>query len=55
MIILIMIFTHSFLIPVALFVCLQVKKSGKDPKVGAEITLGENSRKTTVRCQTSFS
>ncbi|XP_022073535.2 extended synaptotagmin-1 [Acanthochromis polyacanthus] len=27
---------------------LPVKKSGKDPKVGAEITLGEMSRKTTV-------
>uniref|UniRef100_A0A3Q3R072 Extended synaptotagmin-like protein 1b n=1 Tax=Monopterus albus TaxID=43700 RepID=A0A3Q3R072_MONAL len=27
---------------------LPVKKSGKDPKVGAEITLGETSRKTTV-------
>ncbi|KAM8917460.1 uncharacterized protein AB9W97_001955 isoform 1-T1 [Spinachia spinachia] len=28
--------------------CLPVKKSGKDPKVGAEVTLGEMSRKTTV-------
>ncbi|XP_030585516.1 extended synaptotagmin-1-like [Archocentrus centrarchus] len=27
---------------------LPVKKSGKDPKVGAELTLGEKSRKTTV-------
>ncbi|XP_037624581.1 extended synaptotagmin-1 isoform X2 [Sebastes umbrosus] len=27
---------------------LPVKKSGKDPKVGAEVTLGEMSRKTTV-------
>uniref|UniRef100_A0A669B002 Extended synaptotagmin-like protein 1b n=1 Tax=Oreochromis niloticus TaxID=8128 RepID=A0A669B002_ORENI len=27
---------------------LQVKKSGKDPKVGAELTLGATSRKTTV-------
>ncbi|XP_037346084.2 extended synaptotagmin-1 [Pungitius pungitius] len=27
---------------------LPVKKSGKDPKVGAEVTLGANSRKTTV-------
>nr|XP_040060022.1 extended synaptotagmin-1 [Gasterosteus aculeatus aculeatus] len=27
---------------------LPVKKSGKDPKVGAEVTLGEVSRKTTV-------
>lgn len=33
----------------------QVKKSGKDPKVGADVTLGEMSRKTTVRPQTSFS
>lgn len=32
-----------------LFVSQQVKKSGKDPKVGAEVTLGEVSRKTTVR------
>lgn len=38
-----------------LFLFLQVKKSGKEPKVGAEITLGEMSRKTTVRPQTSFS
>lgn len=38
-----------------LFVSLKVKKSGKEPKVGAEITLGEMSRKTTVRPQTSFS
>lgn len=28
---------------------LKVKKSGKEPKVGAEVTLGEMSRKTTVR------
>lgn len=33
-------------------VSLQVKKSGKDPKVGAELTLRELSRKTTVRHQT---
>ena len=28
---------------------MQVKKSGKDPKVGAELILGDMSRKTTVR------
>nr|XP_019941983.1 PREDICTED: extended synaptotagmin-1-like [Paralichthys olivaceus] len=33
---------------------LPVKKSGKDPKVGAELTLGEMSRKTTV-CERSTS
>ncbi|XP_062255886.1 extended synaptotagmin-1 [Platichthys flesus] len=33
---------------------LPVKKSGKDPKVGAEVTLGEMSRKTTV-CERSTS
>lgn len=27
----------------------KVKKSGKEPKVGAEVTLGEVSHKTTVR------
>lgn len=40
---------------IAFPVSLQVKKSGKEPKVGAEVTLGKMSRKTTVRPQTSFS
>lgn len=38
-----------------LFLSLKLKKSGKEPKVGAEVTLGEMSRKTTVSPQTSFS
>ncbi|KAK2914947.1 hypothetical protein Q8A73_005541 [Channa argus] len=32
---------------------LPLKKSGKDPKVGAELTLGETSRKTTVSDRTT--
>lgn len=34
--------------------CLKLKKSGKEPKVGAEVTLGKLSQKTTVRHQSSL-
>lgn len=34
-----------------LLLCWKLKKSGKEPKVGAEVTLGKLSHKTTVRCQ----
>ena len=34
--------------------CFQLKKSGKEPKVGAELVVGGTSHKTTVR-QTTHS
>lgn len=45
---------YAFIFYYCPFLFQQVKKSGKEPKVGAEITLGEMSRKTTVRPQTPF-
>lgn len=36
-----------------LLLCSKLKKSGKEPKVGAEVTLGKLSQKTTVRHQSS--
>lgn len=55
---------HTTLMKQAVHVCCvfnyslplrwKLKKSGKEPKVGAELTLGKLSHKTTVRHQTIF-
>lgn len=37
-----------------LLLCWKLKKSGKEPKVGAEVTLGKLSHKTTVRYRASL-